>query len=145
LAQTLATNGLRRIITLNKKRGPDKHAGLLMSILYHGKTMALTIYVPRDICETLPTFEGRSRFHIAEGLAQENCLYLIPHPNGLIAHKSTVGKNILHLNLGYLEGYKILWPEGAKVNTPILATRVEHEVVDQEVKVYCPEWMVRVG
>jgi hypothetical protein len=140
------TNGQRRIITLNKKRWLDAHtSGLLMSILYHGKTMALSIYIPRDICATFPTFEqDRSRFHIAEGMAEDDCLYLIPHADGLVAHRTKVGRNILHLNLGYLESYKIVWPEGARENTPITATPVKHEVTNGEIKVLCPEWMVRV-
>lgn len=131
----------RKIITHNVRRAPGKHSGMLMSVMAKNAS-TLNIYIPKDICERFPKFDGRSKFHIAEGL-DEDCLFLIPHEDGLTANKTSIGKQIIHLNLGYLENYKVVWPE-KDINT-IRATQVSHEILNGEIKVACPKWLKRVG
>ena len=129
----------RIIITHNRRR--YRNDGVLMSVLYHGKDMAICIYVPHMICDQLPKFNDKSRFHIAEGLNDE-CLYLIPDEDGLTANKSKVGKSIVKLNPAYLDNYKIIWPD--KPSTPIMATKVTYEIINKEIKINCPSWLKKV-
>jgi hypothetical protein len=137
-------NYSRKIITHNVRKGPDKYKGVLMSINSHGSSQVLNIFIPRNIClQFIKNENDKARFHVAEGLGNEACLYLIPDPGGLIANITNVGKQIIHLNLGYLEAYKVLWPE-PNVNM-IRATQVRFEIMNNEIKVYCPSWLVKVN
>jgi hypothetical protein len=113
-----------------------------MSVNSHGSAPTLNIFIPKDICAQFVKHEDRAKFHVAEGLDEEACLYLIPDPNGLTANKTNVGKQIIHLNLGYLEAYKVVWPE-TDINM-IRATQVRSEIISNEIKVYCPYWLVKV-
>jgi hypothetical protein len=112
-----------------------------MSIHNHGTAQTLNIYIPKDICDQFIR-DNQVKFHVAEGL-DEACLYLIPDPNGLTANKTSVGKQIIHLNLGYLEAYKVIWPE-VDINS-IRATQVNHEIINNEIKINCPSWLVKVN